>query len=132
MARKEKHFTGPVVRGEGIAGRDFDFPTANLDLGREPELEYGVYAARVYFDGWYFPGALCYGSGEPPKFEVHLLGFEGDLLGKELDIIIVKKIGELINYDSNERLRQKIQHDVQQVEEFFRTFSESESEEDEN
>ncbi|MBU1126555.1 MAG: riboflavin kinase [Patescibacteria group bacterium] len=129
MARKEKQFSGPVVRGEGIAARDFDFPTANLDLGHQPDLEHGIFAAKVYFDGWEFPGALCYGSGDPPKFEVHLLGFEGDLIGKELDVIIMQKVSELIGYDSKERLRQKIQHDVQLVEEFFRNLNQTPPEE---
>lgn len=120
MARKTKNFIGVVVRGEGVATRDFNVPTANLDLGHTADLEHGVYAARVTVGDWEFGGALCYGSGEPPKFEVHLLEFEGDLLGKEIEIEVVEKVGELLDYDSKERLRQKILHDVQLVAEVLK------------
>lgn len=127
MARKEKHFSGPVVHGDGIAARDYDFPTANLDL--QPDMEFGVYAVRVFFDGWEFPGALCYGVGKPPKFEVHILGFDGDLIGKNIELSIIQKVSELFEYDSKQRLRQKIQHDVQLVEELFKKRQEPPQEE---
>lgn len=119
MGKTPRRYSGVVVKGEGIAGRDFNVPTANIGLKEDPKLEHGVYAVRVLKDGWEFPGALCWGVGDPSKFEVHLLNFSGDLIGKTLDIEIIEKVSELFSYASKERLRQKIQHDVQQVQKVF-------------
>ncbi len=117
----KKIITGIVERGDGISLRDYGIPTANLDLkGIDPGISFGVYAARVKSPFGTYLGALCYGVGEPPKFEVHLLGFEGNLLGRELSVEVVEKVSELIAWTSRERMRQKIVHDIQLVLDFMK------------
>lgn len=111
-------FTGVVIRGDGVAGPVFGAPTANLDVVDRCNLEHGVYAVVAEINGWKFHGALSLG-GIPPKFEVHLINFEGDLFGRELKVTVIEKVSEFFLWESKERLRQKIIHDIQMVREIF-------------
>lgn len=111
-------FTGVVIEGEGVAGPVFGAPTANIQVTRRCDLEHGVYAVVVEYNTWKFHGALSYG-GPNPKFEVHLLNFEGDLVGREFTIHVIEKVSEYFLWSSKERLRQKIIHDIQLVREVF-------------
>lgn len=106
------------MTGDGIAGRDLGVPTANLDLNKI-DLEPAVYAAYCEYDGERYRATVCYGVGEPMKFEVHLFDFDGDLLGEELSVEIVGKVSELVPWSSVERMRQKILHDLQMSNEIF-------------
>lgn len=108
-----------VIKGDGIASRDFDVPTANLDLHPLPRIRYGIYAASVILADHPMRAIVCWGAGKPPKFEVHLFEFEGDLLGKTLEVQLLKRIGELVPWISKERMRQKIWSDVALVREWF-------------
>ena len=107
-----KIFRGKVVTGDGVAGRDLGTPTANLDLSKV-DLEPGVYAAEAYLQGEKHDSIVCYGIGEPPKFEVHLFNFDEDIIGEELEVEIVEQVGELVPWSSVERMRQKILHDIE-------------------
>lgn len=113
-----KVYRGKVVTGDGIAGRDLGVPTANLDLG-EIDLEPAVYAGYCDYGGERHRATVCYGVGEPMKFEVHLFDFDGELLGEELSVEIVEKVSELVPWSSVERMRQKILHDIQMANELF-------------
>ena len=115
---------GLVEHGDGSASHDYEIPTANLRLEERPDVDFGVYAVRVSFRSRTYHGALCYGVGTPPKFEVHLLDFEGDLLGEELEVEILNQVSELVDFGSKERMRQKILHDIELVQDFFRQLSE--------
>ncbi len=110
---------GKVSTGEGVASSDYGIPTANLDLEKEPSLDFGVYAVCVKHKDRSYAGALCYGAGEPAKFEVHLLDFRGDLNGDELSVEILEKVSELVDFGSKERMRHKILHDIQLVRQVF-------------
>lgn len=107
------------MRGDGVAGRDLDTPTANLDL-QDVDLEHGVYAAYATYDDRTYSAIVCYGVGEPPKFEVHLLDFDQDIFGEQLSVEILQKVSELIPWSSKERMRQKILHDVETAKEIFK------------
>lgn len=105
-------FCGKVVKGSGLAERVFGAATANLDPASVPELEHGVYAAWVDYDGKRYGASVCYGQEDVPKFEVHVIDFEGDLLGQVISGEIVEKVSEYVHGYSTERLRQKIIHDI--------------------
>ncbi len=111
MQKQHPLFRGTVIRGDQLAGLEFGVPTANLDIA--PDLEYGVYAARAMFEHQIYDAVVCYGVGDPPKFEVHMFDFEGDLLGRMLDVELVEKVSELVAWQSTERMRQKIYHDLE-------------------
>ncbi len=111
--------TGIVNSGEGAAARDYGIPTANIVLDEPLDLDFGVYATRVHCKAGLHAGALCYGIGSPPKFEVHLLNFEGNLYGKEIRVEVIEKVSELVYLGSEERMRHKILHDIELVREVF-------------
>lgn len=108
-------YTGTVVRGDGIASRDYDMPTANLEFHDEIDLDTGVYAAVITYNNTPFEGVVCYGVGLPRKFEAHLFDFTGELLGETLSVELIEKVSELIPWQSKDRMRQKIFHDIELV-----------------
>tara|TARA_R110000765_G_scaffold275920_1_gene374188 strand:- start:146 stop:409 length:264 start_codon:yes stop_codon:yes gene_type:complete len=74
----------PRVRhGEGEASL-MGFPTANIDL----ECEKGVYLCETNYGHGL---AICAFENE---VEVHLVGFEGNIYGKNLDIKKMKPINK--------------------------------------
>ena len=119
--RKASLYTGLVVQGDGVARRDFDVPTANLDLHRLPRVRYGVYAASIVLADHPMRGVVSWGPGKVRKFEAHLFDFEGDLLGKTLSVTLLKRVGEWIPWTSKERMRQKIWNDIAATHEWFAT-----------
>jgi riboflavin kinase/FMN adenylyltransferase len=47
--------------------------------------------------------------------EAHLIGFTGDLYGKEIEIEIEKKIREVIRFENDEKLREQIRKDINNI-----------------
>ena len=93
---------GPVVHGDK-RGRTLGFPTANLVP--DPALvvpAHGVYACRaaVEADGTWTPWPAAVNVGVRPTFvtgrgvlvEAFLLGFEGDLYGRELRLAFLERL----------------------------------------
>ena len=84
--------TGRVIRGQGN-GHTVGMPTANLECPPGTALPpYGVYAAEATVDGETWPGVTNVGcrptltADERPTVETLLLGFSGDLYGKEMQL----------------------------------------------
>lgn len=113
---------GTVVRG-GSLGRKIGFPTANLDPHHEAIPPRGVYTARVVLDGKCYRGAANIGIRPTLKrkkkskttVEVHLIGFTGDLYGKDIELLFVKKLrGEKL-FPSLKALANQIRKDIQRT-----------------
>jgi len=115
---------GTVVPGRGI-GRTLEFPTANVDVADERKLlpGFGVYAVLVrILDGPDRPrtGVMnrgvrpTFGAGEP-VLEVHLPGFDGDLVGRRLSLSIVERIREERKFAGPEDLAARIGEDVEEA-----------------
>lgn len=110
---------GEVVRGRQL-GRQLGFPTANLDVRGLALPPAGVYAARARWDGKERACVLNIGnrptvdSGAPElHFEVHLLDYDGDLYGRELEIEFVQFVRTERRFPSLDSLRKQIQADVE-------------------
>ncbi|MFH0764400.1 MAG: bifunctional riboflavin kinase/FAD synthetase [Candidatus Omnitrophota bacterium] len=90
---------GTVVKGTGLA-RYLGYPTANVNPHHEAIPPTGVYAVRVKLGSRRFNGILNIGArptfygpaDKEPSIEVHIFDFGGDLYGKDVEIIFVKKI----------------------------------------
>jgi len=106
-------FQGTVVKGEGIAGRMYGTATANLDLDDSSCVEEGIYAAWVDVRGRRYPATICYGIEPEPKFEVHIIDFDKDIVGERMSGTVVERVSEYVHGFSPERLRQKILHDIE-------------------
>ena len=114
---------GPVAHGDK-RGRTLGFPTANLEP--DPALVYpahGVYACRaaVELDGAWRSWPAATNVGVRPTFvtgrgllvEAFLLGFEGDLYGRELRLDFLSRLRGELRFDSVEELVEQMQRDVE-------------------
>lgn len=114
-------FSGIVVHGDGL-GKKYGFPTANIDckIKNGTKVSTGVFAATVAINDLKYNGALIIiTKGKSFKFEVHILGFGGDLYGKYIEVDLVQKVSEVERYDSTKELVEKIKNDIELVKEVF-------------
>jgi riboflavin kinase/FMN adenylyltransferase len=112
---------GRVVPGDRL-GRQWGFPTANLDAAHLILPPNGVYAVVTRFDGRVYRAALNIGwrptvaSATPQlRVEAHLLDFEGQLYGEELELGVGLKLRAEKRFDSPAALREQIARDVAAV-----------------
>ena len=105
---------GKVVKGQQL-GRFIGFPTANIQVESEFKLlpKDGVYAVMVVMEQDQYRAMLNIGNrptvqGNEKTVEAHLLGFEGDLYGKQLQVLFIDFIREQQDFGSLEALRQQL------------------------
>ncbi|HEY2955021.1 MAG TPA: bifunctional riboflavin kinase/FAD synthetase [Candidatus Eisenbacteria bacterium] len=113
---------GTVVRGDAI-GRTLGYPTANLRLHEEKVVPAdGIYAVWTRFQGereWR-AGAMSVGvrptfGGQVRTLEVHVLDWNGELLGRELEIEFADWLRPERRFESPEALTLAIGEDVSEV-----------------
>jgi riboflavin kinase/FMN adenylyltransferase len=108
---------GEVVAGYG-RGVKLGFPTANVDTGREQALPAdGVYTSRAYIDDQAYQAMTNIGinptfGGNRRLVEVYIMGYDGDLYGRELAIDIIERLRGEIKFDNPEELKKQIAEDV--------------------
>lgn len=106
-------FTGTVVKGRQI-GRTIGFPTANLSVSKEKLLPAaGVYVCEVDDR----KALLNIGNnptvnGMEQTIELHLIGFQGDLYGKQLRVRLLQYLRPERKFENMEALRLQIEQDV--------------------
>ena len=110
-------FSAPVTHGHKIAQK-FGIATANLDLDGldlEPDLEFGVYFVLANK----IPALLHFGPrktfGSDVSAEVHILDFEDDLYGKNLEIEVLKKLRDIQKFQNADALYTQIEKDILQA-----------------
>ena len=116
---------GTVAHGDK-RGRTLGFPTANLIP--DPALvcpAHGVYACRaaVELDGaWqWWPAATNVGvrptfvTGRGLLVEPYLIGFSGDLYGRELRLAFLERLRGELAFDSVEALVEQMERDVDET-----------------
>jgi riboflavin kinase/FMN adenylyltransferase len=83
-----------IVESGDRRGRELGYPTANIVLGDYQRPRYGIYAVRATLDdGSEHPGVASLGirpTFEPPQelLETHLLDFDGDLYGRQIEVAL--------------------------------------------
>ena len=109
---------GTVQPGDRL-GRQFGFPTANLDVRGLELPPFGVYAARALVRGDLRPAVLNVGvrptlrSDAPElRFEVHLLDFDGNLYGQELEVTFVARLRPEQKFSGPDALKAQIAQDA--------------------
>ncbi len=110
---------GDVVRGFG-RGRQLGVPTANLHCDDQLIPADGVYAGRCAIDGTAYAAAVSIGSlptFEARKFQVeaHLIGFDGDLYGRTIDVEMLDWVREQWKFDGVDALKAQIARDLDVV-----------------
>jgi riboflavin kinase/FMN adenylyltransferase len=119
------HVRGEVRHGDK-RGRTLGYPTANLVP--DPALIYpgnGIYACRaaVEADGeWqWWPAAVSIGvrptfaSGRGMLIEAFLIGFEGDLYGRELRLAFLRRLRGEKRFESADALIAQMHQDVEEA-----------------
>ena len=111
---------GRVVPGRKL-GRELGCPTANIETDGFQLPPDGVYAVRVRIGEKTFAGVANLGvrptvsRGDKRMLEVHLLAFEGDLYGLEIEVEFLRFLREDKKFGSMEELRAQIGRDVAAV-----------------
>ena len=112
---------GMVVKGAQI-GRTLGFPTLNIypDTGKFLP-KFGVYAASVTVDGKMYKAVANLGikptlnNVDRPLLETHLLGFEGDLYDRFMEVRLESFIRPEQRFESLEALKMQMNNDLSKV-----------------
>jgi riboflavin kinase / FMN adenylyltransferase len=118
MLGRAYSLSGLVVKG-GQLGRQLGFPTANLDVSGLVLPPSGVYAVQAAVRGQRHHAVVNIGvrptlrNPEPQlHVEAHLLDFESDLYGEEIEIVFVEKLREEMKFPSMTELKGQIARDI--------------------
>ena len=112
---------GLVRRGKG-RGRELGFPTANLAVDdASPELNPGVYAARVSWDDGPEYGAVV-NYGVRPTFaetefclELYVIDFSGDLYDKRMTLELIQRLRDERRFEGTDDLKRQITNDIERA-----------------
>ncbi|MDR1650403.1 MAG: riboflavin biosynthesis protein RibF [Synergistaceae bacterium] len=100
-------------------GRGLGRPTANLEVSEEKAaLRHGVYATLVRACGKWYAGAANAGINPTfsdvsgTRFEINLIGFEGDLYGRDIAAFIIERVRDERKFGGAADLRRQIDMDA--------------------
>ena len=123
MLGREYTILGTVTRGDQL-GKKIGFPTANLSAHSEQFPPNGVYLAEAWFEGVSYHGVVnlgyrptVTGDKSPRLLEIHLLDFERDIYGEDLEVRFIRYLRPERKFDSVEALARQIDVDVRQARE---------------
>ena len=112
--------SGKVISGDQM-GRTLGFPTANLDVSGLELPPHGVYAVWVQriARNQEYPAVLNLGTRptlnvdhRELRFEVHVLDFDSDLYGEELEVTFAIRLREERRFPDSIALRNQIAEDI--------------------
>ncbi|MGA7834982.1 MAG: bifunctional riboflavin kinase/FAD synthetase [Acidimicrobiales bacterium] len=124
---------GVVVHGDERGG-ELGFKTANFELKSSQALPAeGVYAGTLELDGSWWPAAIS--VGRRPQFykdgvllvEVHIVGYEGNLYGRSLDVLFLARLRDQTTFSSEAELADQIGRDVTRTQQVFGEFTKNET-----
>ncbi|MBP3332253.1 MAG: riboflavin kinase [Tidjanibacter sp.] len=107
---------GRVAEGRKI-GRKLGFPTANISIDGGVKLRDGVYAGLAHIDNTRHKAVINVGCNPSVKengdrrVEVHLLDFDKDIYGLEIEIEFLYYLREECKFPSLEALAEQIGKD---------------------
>jgi riboflavin kinase/FMN adenylyltransferase len=125
MLGRAYSIAGRVIKGEQL-GRQLGFPTANVDATGLALPPNGVYAIHAMAQGQMHRAVLNIGLRPTLKeknptlhVEAHLLDFQGELYGEELEIIFVEKLRDEKKFGSLDELKKQIARDTEKAKACF-------------
>ena len=122
------YLDGTVVEGHR-RGREIGFPTANLETTNELIPPHGVYATTLEVDGIVHAAMTNIGvrptfdDGTAPSIETHVLGFDGDLYGRQVRLAFVQRLRDERKFDDVDGLKTQIEADKRRAERLFTRLS---------
>jgi len=114
---------GKVFHGDK-RGRQLGFPTANVLLKRRNSPLNGVFAVKVKTINGIFNGVANIGArptinGVRQQLEVHIFDFDDDLYGQCIEVIIIKKLRQVMKFDDLSALTAQIKLDSEHAKQVF-------------
>ena len=112
--------SGVVVKGQQI-GRKIGFRTANINYPNELiELPYGVYSVTVKYAKNNYKGIANFGirptvNGSNAILEVHILDFDKDIYGENIEVFFNKMIRKEQKFNSLDELKTQIKSDIAHI-----------------
>ncbi len=113
-------FTAPVIKGKGRGKDIVGFPTFNIAIPRELQVEHGIYACRVWIGQTEYRGALHYGP--VPTFqdteislEIFILDYQDAAPVTELTFELGPYLRPITPFTTAQALHAQIALDVEQV-----------------
>ena len=110
---------GNVVSGRKV-GAKIGFPTANIQVDSDKLLPTGVFGGKILLDGVSYKCIV--NVGDKPTFgdasatvEAHLIGFEGDLYGRNLKVSLTKFLRNITKFESANELARQLRSDMENV-----------------
>jgi len=99
-------------------GRTIGVPTANLNVDQQMIPGDGVYAGTCEVDGKIYPAAVSlgtmptFGGGNKRQIEAHLIGFQGDLYGRDLRVELIDWLREQRKFNGVDALKAQLSRDI--------------------
>ncbi len=125
MLGRAYSLAGQVMKGDQL-GHQFGFPTANLDVTGLVLPPKGVYMAHVGVRGETRRAVVNIGvrptlpNSEPTvRVEVHLLDFDADLYGAELEVTFSERLRDEQKFASVYELKEQIARDIAEARKRF-------------
>lgn len=113
--------TGKVVKGNQIA-RQLGYKTANLIWDEDViKIKYGVYFGLTKFEGKIYKSLINFGirpsvdKNLKETLEIHLIGFDGDLYDKKIEVQFLSKLRDEMKFSSLAELKNQIDKDFETV-----------------
>jgi riboflavin kinase/FMN adenylyltransferase len=109
---------GSVIKGKGRGESLLNVPTANITTPVEIAPREGVYAVRVNYEGTIYEGVANIGKNptfgnSDISYEVHLLNFSNNLLGKIIRIYFIDRIRNELLFPDALGLEKQIRTDIE-------------------
>ncbi len=120
------HIDGEVIKGFGRGSSLLGYPTANILPFQEIIPKEGVYAVKVTLPHMSKTFKGVANIGKNPTFgnsqlsyEVHILDFRENLLGKKIRIHFISRLRDEKKFSSVEELKDSIAKDVERAKKIF-------------
>ncbi len=104
---------GIVIEGKK-KGRTLGFPTANIVLPKNVAPEAGIYAGRVTLNNKTYNSAMYLAGNN--ILEAYIFDFSENIYGKEIEVKLIKKIRDKINFKDNREAAEQIAKDIKETE----------------
>ena len=116
---KQVTVRGVVQQGRRL-GRTIGFPTVNVALPNDVAVADGVYRSQVQVGEASYPAMSNVGcnpsvGGNERRVESHLLGFEGDLYDREIEVTLLERLRDERHFSDLEELKAQLECDKQQI-----------------
>jgi len=99
--------------------REFEVLSLNPNIARHLD---GVYAVEVRWKGQRIPAIAFSGANKKGerKFEVHLFGLEVDLRGEKVDVSVIERIRDTMQFESKKDLKEQILEDYEDAKQILK------------